>query len=257
VSTPDPAEPPVHDGQIVIGDILTPDGPADLKPLSVKFVHYPGSQQLIVWLPKPAYQGYAELSVVRDGADIERGPVTSRMNGSVQILFRTLEWPPGAYAITITHEEGWRHTVGLVKYAPGAEPKPPLPPPPEPVVDKPPIIYRDGFGNVIPNTYLEMRAVALSDIARKFKRRIEYEGNYRAGTIHYVDGDRRISFWHEMAGGNMKFYIDIPTEEQWEARTGTPLSERADIIDFVAARVKQDQAPNWRYEITANSIDFY
>jgi hypothetical protein len=257
VSTPDPAEPPVHDGQIVIGDILTPDGPADLKPLSVKFVHYPGSQQLIVWLPKPAYQGYAELSVVCDGTDVERGPVTSRMNGSVQILFRTLEWPPGAYAITITHEEGWRHTVDLVKYAPGAEPKPPPPPPPEPVVDKPPIVYRDGFGNVIPNTDLEMRAVALSDIARKFKRRIEYEGNYRAGTIHYIDGDRRISFWHEMAGGNMKFYIDIPTEEQWEARTGTPLSERADIIDFVAARVKQDQAPNWRYEITANSIDFY
>jgi hypothetical protein len=257
VSTPDPAEPPVHDGQIVIGDIATPDGPPDLKLPTVKFVHYPGSQQLNVWLPKPAYQGYAELSVVRDGADIERGPVTSRMNGSVQILFATLAWPPGEYAITITHEEGWRHTVDLVKYAPGAEPKPPPPPPPEPVVDKPPIVYRDGFGKEIPNVDLEMREAAARDIARNFLRRIEYEGNYRAGTIHYVDGDRRISFWHEMAGGDMKFYIDIPTEEQWEARTGTPLSERADILDFVAARVKQDQAPNWRYEITDNAINFY
>ena len=257
MSTPDPAEPPAHDGQIAIGDIRTPDGPTDLKLPTVKFVHYPGSQQLILWLPKPAHQGYAELSVTCDGADIERGPVASRINGSVQILFATLEWPPGHYLITITHEEGWRHTVDLTKYAPGAEPKPPPPPPPEPVVDKPPILYRDGFGKVIPNEDLDLRDKVLRDIARKFARKLEYEGNFRAGTIHYIDGDRQISFWHEMAGGSMKFYIDIPPEELWEARTGTPLSERADIIIFLAARVKQDQAPNWRYEITANAINFY
>ncbi len=257
MSTPDPEEPPVHDGQIVIGDIATPDGPPDLKLPTVKFVHYPGSQQLILWLPKPAYQGYAELSVTRDGADIERGPVTSRMNGSVQILFRTLDWPPGDYAITITHEEGWRHTVSLTKYAPGAEPKPPPPPPPEPVVDKPPIVYRDGFGRIIPNTDLEMRGAALQSLTRRFARKLEYEGTFRAGTIHYIDGDRRISFWHEMCGGEMKFTIDIPPVDQWEGRTGVPLSERADIIAFVAERVKQEQASSWRYKITHNSIDFY
>lgn len=257
MSTPDPAEPPVHDGQIAIGDIRTPDAPADLKLPTVKFVHYPGSQQLILWLPKPGYQGYAELSVTRDGVDIERCPVTNRLNGSVQILFASLEWPPGDYVITVTHEEGWRHTVELVKYAPGAEPKPPPPPPPEPVPDKPPIVYRDGFGNIIPNEDLDLRDRVIRDVARKFTRKLEYEGNFRAGTIHYIDGERRISFWHEMAGGDMKFYIDIPSADQWEARTGTPLSERADIITFVAERVKQDQASSWRYEIAANAINFY
>lgn len=246
-----------HEGQIIIGDIASLDAPADLKPPTVKFVHYPGAQQLILWLPKPAYQGYAELSVVRDGADVERGPVADRMNGSVQILFRTLEWPPGAYTITITHEEGWRHTVSLTKYEPGKEPAPPPPPPPEPVVDKPPIVYRDGFGRVIPNADLEMRGAAQEDMVRRFTRRLEYEGNYRAGTIHLIDGDRRISFWHEMAGGDMKFFIDIPPIEHWEARTGTKLSERDEILDFVARRVQQDQAPSWNYRITANSIDFY
>lgn len=249
-------EPEQHEGWIVIGDIASPDAPSDLKPLSVKFVHHPGAQQLIVWLPKPAYQGYAELSVVRDGVDIERGPVTNRMNGSVQILFRTLAWPPGDYAITITHEEGWRHTVSVTKYEPGREPAPP-PPLPPPSGDYPPIIYRDGFGEPIPNADLEMRDAAIRDIGRKFGRTLEYEGNYRAGTIHLIDGDRRISFWHEMAGGDMKFFIDIPPVEHWEARTGAPLSERDEILDFLARRVQQDQAPNWTYRITPSSIDFY
>src|SRR5262249_51220792 len=100
------AEPEAHEGVVAIGDIRTPDGPADLKPPTLEFVHYPGWQQLILWLPKPAHEGYGELSVTRYGADVERGPVMDRMNGSVQILFRKLEWPPGDYRITITHKDG-------------------------------------------------------------------------------------------------------------------------------------------------------
>lgn len=256
MSTPDPAEPPAHDGQIAIGDIRTPDGPGDLKPPTVKFVHYPGSQQLILWLPKPGYQGYAELSVTRDGADVERGPVSSRLSGSVQILFITLEWPPGDYRITITHEEGWRHEVTLQKL-PERQPLPVEPPPPLPPPSDEPILYRDGAGKTLPNEDLNLRDKVLRDIKRKFTRKLEYEGNFRAGTIHYIDGDRRISFWREMAGGNMKFFIDIPSEEHWESLTGAPLSDRDDIITFLAERVKQEQAGSWRYEITANAINFY
>ena len=250
-----------YDGQAAITDIRTPDGPADLKLPTVKFVHYPGSQQLIVWLPKPAYQGYAELSVTREGQDIERAPVTSRVNGSVQILFATLGWPPGDYVITLTHEEGWRHIVELKKYAAGEKLPPPPPPPPELYSGPPPptgpIVYRDGFGNVIPDLDLEMRARAQEDIARIFLRHLEYEGSFRGGTIIYVDGARRISFWHEMAGGEAKFYIDIPPPEQWEGRTGTPLSERDDIVGFIAMRVKQEKCSAWRYEITPTAITFY
>jgi hypothetical protein len=245
-----------HEGQIAIGGIHTPDGPPDLKPPTVKFVHYPGSQQLILWLPKPGYQGHADLTVTRGDEIVEQGPVMSRLNGSVQILFATLTWPPGDYRITITHEDGWRHEVALQKL-PEGQPLPVEPPPPSPPPSNEPIIYRDGFGKEIPNADLDLRDKVLGDIARKFGRRLEYEGNYRAGTIHFLEGERRISFWHEMAGGEMKFFIDIPTEEHWESRTGTPLSEREEIIDFVARRVQQDQAPNWSYRITPNSIDFY
>lgn len=250
------AEPQSHEGVVGIADILTVDGPADLAPPTVKFVHYPGAQQLILWLPKPAHEGYGELSVMRDGVDVERGPVSDRMNGSVQILFATLEWPPGDYRIAITHKDGWRHEVELKKYEPGVAP----PAPPAPVVEEArrgPIVYRDGFGNVIPDVDLEMRAQAKRDIAWMFGRRLEYEGNYRAGTIVYIDGDTRIRFSHEMGGGDVKFYIELPSAEHWEGFTRTPLSKRDEIIAFVAERVRIEKANSWRYVIDEDSIDYY
>lgn len=251
------AEPETHEGVVGVGDILTVDGPAGLKSPTLKFVHYPGSQQLILWLPKPAHEGYGELSVTRDGADIERGPVSSRINGSVQILFGTLKWPPGDYRITISHQDGWRHEVGLKKYAPGDVPPVPTP---EPVAEEPsrgPIIYRDGFGNVIPDTDLEMRGAARRDIARMFGRRLEYEGNYRSGAVIYVDGDTRIKFSQEMSGGDVKFSIELPAAEHWEGFTKTPLKKRDEIVAFVAERVRIEKANSWRYEISDASIDFY
>jgi len=102
-----------------------------------------------------------------------------------------------------------------------------------------------------------MRAGVAGKLASTFGRRLEYEGNFRAGTIIYVDGDIRIPFYHEMCGGEMKFSIDVPVVAHWQDATGTPLSQRDDIIAFVAQRVKQEQASSWRYEITGQSIDFY
>ena len=208
-------------------------------------------------LTKPAHEGYGELFVTRDGVDIERGPVSNRVNGSVQVLFATLGWPPGDYRIAITHKDGWRHSVELRKYAPGEAPPSP---PQEPVVERPaagPIVYRDGFGNVIPDVDLEIRGRAQRDIARIFGRRLEYEGSFRAGTIVYVESDTRIRFSHEMSGGDVRFSIETPAAKYWEGFTRTPLSAREEIIAFVAERVRIEKASNWRYEINEESIDFY
>ena len=242
---------------MTVGDIRNVDGPAGLELPTVKFVHYPGSQQLILWLPNPAHEGYGELSVTRDGVDVGRGPVSGSVNGSVQILFATLEWPPGEYRIAITHKDGWRHEVELTKYPPDEAP---LPSPPESMAEehsKRTIVYRDGFGNLIPDIDLEMRGRARRDIARMFGRRLEYEGNYRAGTITYIEGDTRIRFSYEMAGGDVKFSIEIPSAEHWEGFTKTPRSARDDILAFVAERARIEKANSWRYRITSESIDYY
>lgn len=246
-----------HEGHVVIGDVRTSGGMADAGKPTVKFVWYPGSQQLILWLPRPGHQGYGELIVTRGGEEIERAAVMSRLNGSVQILWDTRAWAPGEYLIAISHADGWRHEVELRKLEAGVAP--PAPERLAPVEDAPrgPIVYRDGFGNVVPDLDLEMREGVGREVARRFAQRLEYEGNFRAGTIIYVDGETRIPFYHEMCGGEMKFSIDVPAVEHWVAATGTPLSRRDEIVAFVAQRVKQEQASSWRYEITGRSIDFY
>lgn len=245
-----------HEGHVVIGDIRNAEAPATVGVVTLKFVHYPGAQQLILWLPQSGYHGYGDLTLTRNGAVIEHTPVRDRLNGSVQILFDTLLWPPGDYAITITHADGWRHEAALQKLEAGVAPPAPEPPLPEPASDEP-IVYRDGFGKLIPNLDLNICARVQQEIARQFARRIEYEGTLRGGSVIYIDGDRRLSFDNEVCGSSMKCTIYVPSAEHWVAATGVPLAERDAIIAYIAQRVQREQASSWRYEITPTSIDFY
>jgi hypothetical protein len=247
---------PTHEGHVVIGDIRNTDAPATVGVLTLKFVHYPGAQQLILWLPQSGYHGYGDLTLTRDGEVIEHAAVRDRLNGSVQILFNTLPWPPGDYVITITHADGWRHEAALQKLEAGVAPPASEPPPPEPVSDQP-IVYRDGFGKLIPNLDLEIRARVHEEVARRFNRRIEYEGTLRGGSVIYIDGDRRLSFDNELCGGEIKCTIYVPAAKHWLAATGIPLDERDEIIAWVAQCVQREQASSWRYEITDTSINFY
>jgi hypothetical protein len=122
---------------------------------------------------------------------------------------------------------------------------------------KKPIVYKDGFGNIIPDEDLILREKLDKELVAKFGRKIEYTGNLRAGSVIYIDINTRIEFSHEMGGGNCMVYIDIPTEAQWVAFTKTPLAGRKEILEFVAAAVQAEQASNCKYEIKENSISFY
>jgi hypothetical protein len=250
------ADDAAFEGQVSIERIETPSAPADAGVLTVKFVHYPGAQQLIVWLPRGWHEGYEDVFLLRDGVETWRETVRRKINGSVQMLFATLSWPPGDYLIAVTHKDGWRHEVALCKHAPDWRPPPPPAPPPEPPRAEPDV-WRDGAGNVIPQVDLEIRAELKAKIERRFGRHLEFEGNFRAGAVIYDDGRYRISFPNEMSGGDLKCSIDVPTAQQWEAATGAPLSERDEIIAWVAERVRIEQASTWAYRITPNSIDFY
>lgn len=120
-----------------------------------------------------------------------------------------------------------------------------------------PGVYKNGFGNVIPDEDLILREKLNKDLAMKFSRRVEYEGNLRSGSVIYIDIDTRIEFSNEMGGGNCMVFINIPTGKEWEAQTKTPLSRRKDILEYVAAAVQAQQASNCYFEIKENEISFY
>ena len=278
----------VHEGEITLGEATNRGIGPQPGLLAARFARYPGCQQLVVWLPRPGHSGYGELTVREHGGAVhERSPVTSRLSGSVQILFDTLAWPPGEYDIEVAHQDGWSHAITLRKWPPdstghpggaqegvparagaggakaldamavGANAADDRAADVKTVPASPPIIYYDGFGKIVPDVDLELREQALAALARRFARRLRYEGNFRAGAIVYEDGDVQIRFANEMAGGACRFSIELPDEGRWEAVTGAPLADRDDIVSFVARRVQHEQAGSWRYEITPRAINFY
>lgn len=244
------------EGEIVLDEPANAGAPETVGLLTAKFVRYPGSQQIVLWLPQDGHSGYLKLFISGPrGTVVEDADLTTRLNGRVQILIDTLPWPPGGYAIVITHRDGWHHVLHLRKLEEGAAlPEPPPPDPGDP--DPAPIVYRDGAGHVLPNVDLQMRAKELARLTDRFSRRLEFEGNFRAGTIVYIEGEQRLPFTHEMCGGGVHFSIDIPPPDKWEADTGRPLADRADIVAYVAAETQRLKARSWRYVILTDRIDF-
>lgn len=252
-----------HFGIIALGVIENTGEKGDATPVvTAKFVHYPDCQQLIIWLPQYG-RNYGSMRLTDLGTKqaVFEHPVGDKLSGSIQLLWDTLDVAPGEYLVEIDHPEGWQHRIFFKKYSENAEipvEKPAIQTPPK-SESKPsePIVYRDGFGNEIPNEDLMLREKVIQEVANKFARRIEYEGTFRAGEIIYVDNERRIRFPHEMGGGNCMFYIDIPSEAEWEAHTGAPLESRREILEFVAQTVHAQQASSTRYEIRERDIAFY
>lgn len=246
-------------GIITLGKIENRGGGRDeIEWVKARFVHYPDCQQLMIWLPLFGGHGYGTIRLVeqKTGKIIEEGAVADRLNGSIQILWDTLDIAPGKYSIEIEHPKGGQHILWFEKLKEGVKPveKVSLP---KPGNTSQPIEYRDGFGNLLPNEDLILREKLIKEMTDKFLRHLRYEGNFRSGYITYTEGNIVIRFYHEMGGGACHFYIGIPPESAWEAATKTPLHRRADIIEFVAATVQREKAPSWRYEIKADGIYYY
>jgi hypothetical protein len=229
-----------------------------LKENNIRFVHYSDCQQLTIWLTHPGREyGNVRLMIIKSKKVVEEWPVSDKLSGSIQILWDTLNIAPGQYNIEIDWKNGGQHFITIEKFEEGIVIKKEQLGTTVVDLDSPPIQYRDGFGNLLENEDLILREKVNKDITRRFFRHIEYEDNFRSGTIIYIDDEIRIEFYHEMGGGNCMFYIDIPTEEKWEAQTKTPLSSRKEILEFVATTVQRQQASNCNYEIKGNGIGFY
>jgi hypothetical protein len=242
------------EGEIVLAAPESPGAPSGSGALTARFVRYPGSQQVMLWLPQDGPQNYTRLTITGPGGTREDAPLEDRLNGRIQILIDTFSWPPGDYMIRITHRDGWCHTLTLLKLAEGISPPSVPPPAPEPATG--PIVYRDGLGKVMPETDLELRKALQEKMAARFARHLEFDGTFRGGTIIYVEGEIRIPFSHEMCAGGVHFSIDVPIPGRWEAATGRPLSERDDIIAFLAFETRRLKASSWHYRILEDRIDF-
>jgi hypothetical protein len=126
-----------------------------------------------------------------------------------------------------------------------------------PDLDSPPIIYRDGFGNILPNEDMILREKIITKTIDKITRRVEYVNQGRDGKVIYIEGDKRITFLMEMGAYDCVFYVNIPTAKDWEEQTKFPLSEREEIITFVAAQTQRDQASSCVYKVTDREISYY
>ncbi|MFZ1750284.1 MAG: hypothetical protein WAU01_08840 [Saprospiraceae bacterium] len=228
---------------------------------SIKIVHYPDCQQLIIWLPT-YWDSYVDMSISTppSGTVIWRKEIREIINGSIQIILDTLPFPPGDMSIKIAKIDGLQHIIHLKKYEEGVFPDTRSSVPEiVPDNDKAPIIYRDGFGNILPNQDLLMREQFMKDLVRKFSRKVEFENMGRSNNVIYKDGEKSFSFWSEFGSGDCLFYIGIPTTETWEKQTGFSLAERDEIIQFVAEETLRAQTVSSSsfFEIEDRWIYFY
>lgn len=70
---------------------------------------------------------------------------------------------------------------------------------------------------------------------------LRYEDSGRGGTIWFESRETRFDMWWEFAGGDALVIVDIPTEEQWEARTKLPLEQRESTLTFIGEQIVQDK----------------
>ena len=237
----------------------------EVKFNQVEIIHYPDCQQLVFHMPEYAWDAH-ELCLFDKvkQEEIFRMPVRNKLNGSTMIVLDTLTYKPGFYRITASWQNGWTHELHFIKMIPGF--------PFEKINQQLPadltVVQNDEENNQAESKEIEIqnkirhRQETLNKIQQKQEmletslyKRVAYFQDGRGGTIKYSDRDITISFGWEFAGGNGLVIIFITETAYWEASTKTPLSERDEILEFVALSVIRDKAPGCIYEIYENFID--
>lgn len=88
--------------------------------------------------------------------------------------------------------------------------------------------------------------------------RLLYSTGGRGGTVFFESDEAKFDLWWEFGGGDALALIDIPSEQQWVARTKLPLEKRAAVLDFIAQQVIHDQASGrGTYETSDNYLTIY
>ena len=78
----------------------------------------------------------------------------------------------------------------------------------------------------------------------------------RSGQFTYQSQEGRFTSYWEFGGGDYLAILYLPSEEQWEAKTGLPLAKRAEVLDLIGRETVRQQTTNGkgRFELDGNYI---
>jgi len=81
-----------------------------------------------------------------------------------------------------------------------------------------------------------------------------FEDQGRGGylTLHWGTNSPR--FWYEFAASPALDLLEIPREEQWEAQTNIPLSQRQQALRFMGEQMLTRRPPGCRFRIEVDSV---
>ncbi|HMQ07577.1 MAG TPA: hypothetical protein PKC30_09770 [Saprospiraceae bacterium] len=78
----------------------------------------------------------------------------------------------------------------------------------------------------------------------------------RGGTIYFESNETKFEMWWEM-GGSALAIIDIPTQEDWNKRTGLPVEHRDEILHFIGQKIIEKQTVNGSFIIGDSIMTIY
>lgn len=87
--------------------------------------------------------------------------------------------------------------------------------------------------------------------------KLTYINQGRGGRVVYSDPISSIPFDFEFGGGDCVAIIFVPSIAGWVTETQRPLSDRDEILLFVARQSLQDQVSNGSYKIMDNCIELF
>jgi hypothetical protein len=89
--------------------------------------------------------------------------------------------------------------------------------------------------------------------------KVSYSSDGRCGHVHYLSKEGSFAMYYEFGGGECIGTIDIPSKEDWVAKTGIPLERREAVLNYIGQRVVKDQISSGKgsFKIEGNWLNIY
>jgi hypothetical protein len=89
------------------------------------------------------------------------------------------------------------------------------------------------------------------------EKKLEYLNEGPGGYVVYKDDLGDIKLFFEYGGANCVVIIYVPSINEWESKTNRSLSQRQEVLAFVAEQSIKDQAPNCYYILSDICIEIF